>query len=1004
MNHDETHRTIVRSEVELALQKYLPRDVADAMERIGESASIPPPRAFSTDGGTMAIGGGCFLIRPPKVPQHERGISSPARDEVEAAVVGADAPSDIAESDFNGRTEEEIVQTTFATAAAEDKVTAVLTDPQLPVAASDATNSTASSRTPPDVTSNTAMHEGDQTVADSDRSTTDTADDGAGPPPRIGPLPTATALHGEGAPSDTSSTEKPLEDNDNQEIDAQLAVSASRISADKDVIGESNGQSKDTLAPQAVAESTKENSSNGDAVTAEAEAVAGAQPGMSTVGTVVTSRTSGRTSFAINDADYSTEDKSRESRASHEEAAIVVVDGSDRQVETGITTVRDVAEERTEDTIASSSVSSAINAGEESKMGLTVDGCGGVEPDAKQDPSLQRRDEASDESSSNPALRGLLRDMTCAVESIAAAAKRPFKRGQQPGATTVTSGCTAVVFLDAPLITPGLQPRRRFAKKKGLEISAIPADGSSLPDEAVRRKPSVLQSAAVSTDVTTAAAAATAVAEFKRGSGDFNVDTYPAAEVAVTVEPPDDDDKHSDGSGSSDEEHPAGLGDPSEALEALLSWIGEGGCSVGGHREVLLICCGGDGPWDNEKGDRNANGVEHQPGSADDDPGGAVKDQEKSKNEESVRSHVDHARQDLLDDGRIGKISEHKAVGRSSEEASKLPNNSDGGSDGDRFSGGDGYGNNIPSSSEDETEDDGPRGVIRQIVLGGRIPVPISPQQRVQGLPISNDAEDGANVKRRSRDEGDSMKRKVPTAVDRMRRTKNNGRNPPSPIAPSTPTGLTPPPLRLPPSEVLLQTRTVPNCEGLSRLAVAFPPPSPGTTPAVDQPQEGNENPSSEETIAGHRVAPHEIVPHAENVRVLVGPVIGRVGPTSAVVLVEVSAKCPVAAQRAAAAARQRQGLTDAEKTPPEDGVGVRLVDTLTSESREMFGGRRTGGQPGVGPRVFEFEGLTPGRRYTLRLLGVRQHDQVGVCEAFRFGCACTNCRSVPRTYVTRAF
>ncbi|CAN0355202.1 unnamed protein product, partial [Ectocarpus sp. 13 AM-2016] len=99
---------------------------------------------------------------------------------------------------------------------------------------------------------------------------------------------------------------------------------------------------------------------------------------------------------------------------------------------------------------------------------------------------------------------------------------------------------------------------------------------------------------------------------------------------------------------------------------------------------------------------------------------------------------------------------------------------------------------------------------------------------------------------------------------------------------------------------------------------------------------------------------------HAENVRVLVGPVIGRVGPTSAVVLVEVGTKCPVAAQKTAAAARQRRELTDADRTPPEDDVGVRL--------------------PGIGPRVFEFEGLTPGRRYTLRLLGVRQHDQVGEC------------------------
>ncbi|CAM9145767.1 unnamed protein product [Ectocarpus sp. 8 AP-2014] len=822
MNHDESHRTIVRSEVELALQKYVPKDDTDAGETIGDGANVPPPRAFSTDGGTMAIGGGCFLIRPPKVPQQEGGISSPVRDEVEAAAGGTDAPSGNAESDLHDSTEEKIVATASATAAAEDKVTAVLTDPQLPLTGNDVTNSTGSSRTPPDVTSNTAIYEGGQTLANSDSSATGTAGDVAGPPPRIGPLPTATALHGEATPPHTSSTERSLEGNGNQEIDFQLAVSASRSSADNNGVGETDGQSKDTLAPQTVAENAKETPSDGDAVTAEAEAVVSAKPGISTVETVVTSSTNGRASFAIDDADDSTKAKTRKSRASHEEAAIAVVDGSDQQVGIGITAARDILEERTENTTANSSASPAINTGEESKMGRTADGCGADEPGAKKDPSLQQSDGASNESCSNPALRGLLRDMTCAAKSIAVAAKTPFTRGQQPGATTVTSGCTAIVFLDAPLITPGLQPRRRFAKKKGLALSAIPAEGASLPDEAVGRKPSVLQSAAVSTDAT-ATTAATAVAEFKRGSGDFNVGTYPAAEAAVSVEPLDDGDTHDgDGAGSSDEEHPAGLGDPSEVLEALLSWTGEGGCSVGGHREVLLICCGGDDARDNDKVDRNANGVENRQRSVDDDPGGAVKGQEKSQSEENAHSHLD---------------------------------------------------------------------------------------------------------------------------------------------------------------QVLLQNRTVPNCEGLSRLAVAFRPPSPGTTPAVFPPQEGNEKSSLEGTLEGHRVVPHQIVPHVEKVRVLVGPVIGRVGPTSAVVLVEVGEKCPVAAQRTAVAARQRQGLTDADKTPPEDDVGVRLVDTLTSESREMFGGRRTGGQPGIGPRVFEFEGLTPGRRYTLRLLGVRQHDQEALEE-----------------------
>ncbi|CAM9127741.1 unnamed protein product, partial [Choristocarpus tenellus] len=74
-------------------------------------------------------------------------------------------------------------------------------------------------------------------------------------------------------------------------------------------------------------------------------------------------------------------------------------------------------------------------------------------------------------------------------------------------------------------------------------------------------------------------------------------------------------------------------------------------------------------------------------------------------------------------------------------------------------------------------------------------------------------------------------------------------------------------------------------------------------------------------------------------VGVVVGPVVGRVGPTSAVVLMEVD----------------RRGH-----------VEVVLVDTLTARAHKVR--KRL---PGQCPRTFEFKHLAPGRRYLIRLRGV---------------------------------
>ena len=173
------------------------------------------------------------------------------------------------------------------------------------------------------------------------------------------------------------------------------------------------------------------------------------------------------------------------------------------------------------------------------------------------------------------------------------------------------------------------------------------------------------------------------------------------------------------------------------------------------------------------------------------------------------------------------------------------------------------------------------------------------------------------------------------------------------------------------PSSVLLEIRPA-HIEDDARVAATFPPTPMSTVEPADyvgiakchatRAQQGDRK-TGRENLAQHQL---------QLPRVILGPVVGRVGPISAVVLVEVS----VTDTRVATLGK---GLVAAIA----DTVGVQLTDALSGQRHELTGGRWVG-EPGSGPRVFEFEKLTPGRRYVIRLMGVRQRDQVNISRTLQ--------------------
>lgn len=400
-----------------------------------------------------------------------------------------------------------------------------------------------------------------------------------------------------------------------------------------------------------------------------------------------------------------------------------------------------------------------------------------------------------------------------------------------------------------------------------------------------------------------------------------NVDSFDMPPAASVSPGPDERRDHS---ASSPDRHPAGLGDPDKALAALLLWIGEGD-SAHGWREVLLVCGsdpGGqegitdscqqnDGTFGDASGlAKNTMNTVH--------PAGVDK---KKQNNETRAEDVDVVVGGCPPDGIHGA---NDAVGDSRESGNT----------------------------------DRPR--IRQIVLGGAIPNAFGHGENLS-------TREGVTPQNPERFEvlNESI---APERGEGYRVSQ-----PPGPTQPPLCAAKRPPrSLRANPAEVLLQTRPAPLRRD-TRVAVMFPPPLPALARVGSDGSQVAEKSNGSGEAEKHTKNDHLAIDGKELPRVLVGPVIGRVDPTAAVVLVEVDEVRPIAAAVA--------GVVS-EKTV-EDAVGVQLIDTLTGQTHEVIRGEWTG-EPGCGPRVFEFESLTPGRRYALRLLGVRPQDQVkGNCSQF---------------------
>lgn len=822
MAHDEDHRRIVRSEIESALRRYLLLDEPDAGNKGDEGERETAPRLFSTNGGTMAIGCGCFLIRPGKPSEPWDSYASPPTNPRGGVESTADSttPSSLSEA----------VLPSAPTIEKEGKPAGSVST----------------------------------TVAG-------TADDGAGPPARSSSSST-----------DTSTTSGRVSGEDNiAEVGAEANRSNSLTTNDKGVtknddVGDAErNESKDD---------TVEKMERTTGAVAEVEVGAGF-----------------KLSAPRDNVDGATNQA-----------------GDDQNGEVGLTGVD--GEQQMPDTASD------------------------------RNSTVERNDETSAELYENSVLNALLSDMTSAADAwaSASAARLAGVKDQERGAKTETPGCTAIVFLDAPVITPNLHPQPTLLRKKNqTQLAGPQRESLTQAQSALYESTKPKATAALSEDI----------AASSRGSKSTDVDSAATMEPATSGEPRDDvDEKPSNGGGGDpdavglNKQHPAGLGDPREALESLLAWMGEGDSSGCGRREVLLVCCAG--------GNNNPPLFDEQRRETSSDDDTSETSTTVRADRGSARGHGETVIQQTPDATRA-KNDDGDGMGARNMEVIVRENDvnvilqGERGAEQAAVDGSEGR----SSSVDEEERGDRPSGTIRQIILGRTIPIQITPEQRGQKPSI----EVNSNQHHVDRNEGPTERVKVPAVVARMRNDNNNsgtGRD-------SSPTQPASSLVHLPPSEVLLQTRpAAPAGEGLSRVAVAFPPPT--TPPAAYRPTRESEKCPPNATEEPLAVGSGSSGGLNDSVRVVVGPVIGRVSPTSGIVLVEVDS--------AAAGAMRREGFAEVHAS---DGVGVRLTDTLTGQARQMTGGTWTGGQPGIGPRVFEFEGLAPGRRYTLRLSGVRQRDRV---------------------------
>lgn len=376
------------------------------------------------------------------------------------------------------------------------------------------------------------------------------------------------------------------------------------------------------------------------------------------------------------------------------------------------------------------------------------------------------------------------------------------------------------------------------------------------------------------------------------------------------------------------EEHPAGLGDPAIALAALSSWIRDGpepGCQ--GRREILLVC--GSDAVDNNSGERFQ--------------------QDNSKNT-GGRGEVEGAdtsgKSDIF-------AQRERSLGSTGQFAELVT--------GDVLEG-EGAGNTFGDKNIHEQVS------IRQIVLGASTIRPKSKSSPTWRMPtdsllpaVDNALEDGTttgvtNISRVAVDgraNTYSITDQVPVdearslaRVDVGSAGKEDPRSPPSHL----------------PAEVLLDIRQESTDDGAPRVFAAFPPPRPLPTTALRgssmaDPQELDDAAQRRLNDTKNRTqsAMYGGGTSCSLPRVTVGPVVGRVSPTSAVILLE---------------------CRDEVSSSAWSSVGIALLDTLSGQRFEMTGGVETS-EDNDGPRVFEFEGLTPGRRYMVKLVGVHRNDQV---------------------------
>lgn len=507
----------------------------------------------------------------------------------------------------------------------------------------------------------------------------------------------------------------------------------------------------------------------------------------------------------------------------------------------------------------------------------------------------------------NPILRALIQDMTRAGESLGMrsldeARSRYYK----------TPGPSVIILLDSPLIStadPWLSPTNG-------KYTWVSQHASDL---VVRRN-----------DVRKGAGAQVETPRGRRG-----ICPPPLAQLC-------DFDLQDDGDISSDDQHPAGLGDPKEALDVLLSWVEGGGLSHSGEREVIVVC--GSDPQreqlakpairpkggihrDSSRGEGTSGGSEMGSSDSSWQEAGFM---EHKQSPASGSSPSDKDLQSFVHGDDVSVVEVDKPSSNKGQPDCEIELN---------------------FHEREGRSSSGP--TIRQIVLGK----PLTPSIAQALTP--HDGEDDVlyatnrlwnrneNIAGKGSNDGRSVSRHASYSETRRCSAKNPRK--PTPANPFT---------------VLLEVRPTTQIADEPRVAATFPP---ATMPTIAC--AGHNNNAETKSTGAHEgeVKPgcEELVQHQEQQlpAVIMGPVVGRVGPSSAVVLVEVDIASARAAEVGSAVL---------------DTVGVQLTDALSGRRHEVNGGLWVG-EPGSGPRVFEFETLTPGRRYALRLMGVRKRDQVNI-------------------------